>query len=117
MHEMTYIVPICRTAIEQAQMNKAKSVTALTVEIGEMAAIVPSIFLSYFEEASKGSILEGAQLKLNYIPVIASCLTCGEDYNPDRQNDYRCPNCGNKRSEIIRGREVILKSIEIEESS
>ena len=117
MHEMTYIVPICNTAIDQAKKNKAKSITALHIEIGEMTAVIPSIFRSYFGEASKNTILENAELKLKMIPVKANCLKCSHTFKPEKKNDYRCPNCGSNQSKIIEGREVILKSIEIEESS
>ena len=117
MHEMTYIVPICNMAIDQAHKNKAKSIKALHIEIGEMTAVVPSIFQSYFKEASKNTILEDAKLTLEMIPITANCLKCGRIFKPDKINDYCCPSCGNNQSKIIEGREVILKSIEIEESS
>ena len=117
MHEMTYIVPICNMAIDQAQINKAKSITALHIEIGEMTAVVPSIFRSYFREASKNTILKNAELNLKMIPVRANCSRCGNIFKPDQKNDYCCPECGSKQSKITEGREVVLKYIEIEESS
>lgn len=114
MHELSTMIRLVSLAQETAEKEGAKKVTALTVKVGEMTGILPSYLYKYFPEASRGTLLEGAELTCTGVPVRVRCLSCGTEYEPDRIPGRVCPNCGKTAAHILAGRDVTLENIEIE---
>ncbi len=115
MHEMSYIAKMVQLAIEVAEQNKAKSVRKIVVEIGKTSGVMPYYMYKYYPEAAKGTILEGAELECEEVPVKALCEECGKEYFPDRSNRYLCPHCNGRKAHIVEGKGVILKNVYIED--
>lgn len=115
MHEMSYISRMVNLAQEVAIENGASSVKTIVVEIGKTSGVMPYYMYKYFPEAAKGTLLENAELVCEEIPVKALCEECGNEYLPNRDNNYLCPNCGGKRAHIIEGKGVILKNVVVKE--
>ena len=115
MHEMSYLVRMISLAAEVAEKNGAKRVRKIVVDIGKTSGVMPYYMYKYYPEASKGTILEEAELVCEEIPVKALCEECGKEYYPDRENRYLCPHCGGRRARIIEGKDVALRNVEIED--
>lgn len=114
MHEMSYVVRFANLAIETAQKNNVESVSSIIVSVGEMTDIVPEYLQRYYPQVVAGTILEGSELKIIKEPVTVRCLDCGKEYQPKKENDYRCPACGSFRGKALSGRDVRLVNIEAE---
>ena len=115
MHEMSYIARMVAMAIEVAEENNAKKVKCIEVEIGKTSGVMPYYMHKYYPEASKGTIVEGAELICEEVPVKALCEECGSEYMPTREHRYLCPSCGGRKAHIIQGKGVTLKNVVIEE--
>ena len=115
MHEMSYISRMVNLAIDVANENKAKAVKSIEVSIGKTSGVMPYYMHKYYPDASKGTILEGAELICIEIPVTALCEECGSEYEPVKEHDYICPRCGGRRGRIIAGRDVVLSNVVIED--
>lgn len=115
MHEMSYIAKMVNLAEEIARENGAKEIKKIVVEIGKTSGVMPYYMHKYFPEASKGSLLEDAELECIEVDVKALCEECGEEYYPNRDNRYLCPHCGGRKAHIIEGKGVVLKNIIIED--
>ena len=115
MHEMSYIARMVSLAEDVAHENNAKAVESIVVEIGQSSGVMPYYMQKYFPEASKGTIIDGAELICEEVPVKAFCEECNNEYHPSRENDYLCPLCGGRRAHIIAGRDVVLKNVIIKE--
>ena len=115
MHEMSYIARMVSMAEEIALSNNAKKVKSIVVEIGKTSGVMPFYMHKYYPEASKGTILEGAELICEEVPVKALCEECNKEYFPNRENNYLCPYCNGRKARIIEGKGVVLKNVVIED--
>lgn len=115
MHEMSYIAQIVNLAVETAKENNVNKIKKIEIEIGKTSGIVPYYMHKYFPEASKDTILEGAELICEEVPVKALCEECGKEYFPSRENAYLCPHCNGRKAHIIGGKGVVLKNIVVED--
>ena len=115
MHEMSYIARMVSMAAEVATENNAKKVKSIEVYIGKTSGVMPYYMQKYFPEASKGTIIEGAELICVEVPVKALCEECNNEYFPSRENGYLCPVCGGRKAHIIEGKGVVLNNVVIEE--
>ena len=115
MHEMSYIARMVSLAVEVAEDNNAKKVKSIEVSIGKTSGVMPYYMHKYYPDASKGTILEGAELICKEVPVTALCEECGKEYEPSRDNKYLCPHCGGRKAHIIAGKDVVLTNVVIED--
>lgn len=108
---MSYVLRFVNLALKRAREAGASGICSLTVAVGEMTDIVPEYLYRYFPDAVRGTILEGAELKVEVVPVKIRCAACGEIYHPEKSNAYRCPACGGSEGEICQGRGMRLREI------
>ncbi|MGN0363015.1 MAG: hydrogenase maturation nickel metallochaperone HypA [Bilifractor sp.] len=114
MHELSYMMHICNLAIETAEENYASKVYKILVQVGQMSGIVPEYLQHYFPDVVRGTILEGAELETEMVPVLAQCENCGTRYHPTRENRYSCPECGSSDAHLLAGRDIVLKQVIID---
>ena len=76
------------------------------------AAVVPSSLQFCFEIVVKDTALEGAQLRIEEIPVTARCRECTREWTIDRPV-FTCPHCQSAAVEVISGQELDIRSIEV----
>lgn len=113
MHELSTVVRLVNLADHMAKEQNAGEVKSITVEIGEMTGILPEYVRKYFPEASAGTGIEGAELKIEITPVKSRCEKCQTVFHPDREHDYCCPVCGGRQCRIVSGRSCTLKRMEL----
>ncbi|MCX7823855.1 MAG: hydrogenase maturation nickel metallochaperone HypA [Syntrophobacterales bacterium] len=111
MHEVGIAEMLSEIAIEEAKRHNFSKVSSLKVQIGEMAAVVPEALIFAFSIVSKGTILEGAQLSIEIVPIVARCDRCEELFEVENFS-FKCPECGKVSDHCISGKELLLISIE-----
>ena len=112
MHEVSYVTKIVAMAMDSAKDSKIKSIHVL---VGKTSGVLPYYLNKYFTKVVEGTPLDGAELICEEVPVKALCEECGKEYFPDKSNRYLCPNCGGKRAKIIEGKDIVIKSIAVED--
>src|SRR5437764_3754957 len=66
--------------IEEEGLRRSFSrVTAIRLKIGALGHVEPAALYSCFDEASEGSIAEGARLDLEMVPGEGWCPDCSEN--------------------------------------
>ena len=110
MHEFSIAMNIVDIATEYARKGEAKSVKELEIEVGELAGVVMEALEFSLEAAVKGTILENASRKIIRIKGVVRCTSCLHEYET---GDFftACPKCGTGPPEILRGRELRVKSL------
>ena len=113
MHELGITENIIAIVTEHAQETKAKKVTKIRLQIGEMTQIVDDCISFYFEQLSEGTVAEGAELEFEKIPIRVRCSKCGAEKEAS-DYDFICPSCRTVCIEFLTGRELAVDNIEIE---
>lgn len=112
MHELSIAQSIVEIVEEEAKKQNTNSVSELTLEIGTMSGIVIEAIEFAMTEAVRNTVLQNATLKIEEISAIAQCDKCKHEfeifdlYSP-------CPKCNHLYSDIIKGKELKIKSIVI----
>lgn len=110
MHEFGITQNIVAIVAEHAQGEKVQRVT---LEIGKLSAIMPDAIRFCFDVCCKDTVLEGATLEIIEIPGLGCCRRCGAEI-PLEQPFGIC-SCGSVELDVIRGEELKIKQLEIEE--
>ena len=115
MHEMGIALEIIDIAVASIPPQlKNVRVERVNIEVGKLSAIVPESLRFCFDIAVKDTRLEGAALVIEEVPVQARCKDCGEEWTIDGPA-FSCRSCGSGQIDILSGRELDIKSIEIAE--
>ncbi|MBT7409873.1 MAG: hydrogenase maturation nickel metallochaperone HypA [Methylococcales bacterium] len=110
MHELS----VCQALIEQvdqvAKENYAESVDQIIVQIGPLSGIESKLLLNAYGIARMGTIAEDAMLEIEAMPIKIRCLQCNQQ-SEVLVNKLICPHCGDYKTQLISGDEMILKTI------
>jgi hydrogenase nickel incorporation protein HypA/HybF len=115
MHELAITQSLLQIALDKARESGAKSIRRINLRIGRLTGYVPEAVEMNFGLISPGTLAEGAQLRIEWVPVIIWCKDCGKD-NELGEFEMCCPVCGSTRVSITGGREMFIESMEIEDA-
>jgi hydrogenase nickel incorporation protein HypA/HybF len=115
MHEMGIALQIIEIATESIPPDlKTVRVARVNLKVGKLSAVVPESLRFCFEVASRETALEGAELRIEEIPVVARCRDCQAEWTIS-EPAFACETCESGNLEILSGRELDIESIEIAE--
>ncbi|MCX7673087.1 MAG: hydrogenase maturation nickel metallochaperone HypA [Thiobacillaceae bacterium] len=113
MHELSLAEEILRT-IEQAVHGQGCSrVREVGLEIGQLAAVDVDALTFCLESVFKGSVAEGARVRIDRVPGEGWCLQCGRPVPIDSLY-AQCPRCGSPQVQATGGRELRVKDLWVE---
>ena len=113
MHEFSIAMDIVDIATAAAREGEATEVKEIEVEIGQLSGVVMEALEFSLEAAVKGTMLEFSRRNLVIIPGRARCTKCYHEF--DTETLFKpCPECGALAPDIVRGRELRVKSITVE---
>ena len=98
---------------EIAQREQAERVTLIKLQIGPLSGVEPQLLKDAFPIAAAGSVAESAALEIDSQPVRVRCLSCGGE-SEATPNKLVCRHCGDFRTQLISGDEMLLLSVELE---
>lgn len=116
MHEMSIAMAVVGQVEEAARAGGATTVTAVRLQIGELAGVVPDALAFCFELACTGTVLEGAELITEPVAARAQCSSCTRAWAVGMPPELRCPGCGQATDvELLSGRELQIVSVNWED--
>jgi hydrogenase nickel incorporation protein HypA/HybF len=113
MHELSIAMSIVELAVEEAHKHDATRVARVDVEIGSLAGVETEALSFAWDAAKQGTAAEKARLNIIPVQAEALCQDCRSTF-PAGDFFVQCPNCKGFRYEITKGRELRIKSLEIE---
>lgn len=115
MHELPVINSILSVVLKHAAANQVKKIVAIHLQVGEMSDLEDAWMQQYFDYLSKGTLAEGAVLKIERIPVVMRCAACGHTYEVNVKDGTKplCPECGGDKHSLVSGREYFIKNMEV----
>lgn len=111
MHELSIAASIVEVAARHAGGRRIEKVY---VRVGHLSQVVPSALTFSFELVAQGTPVEGAELRIEEIPVRGLCRACGAESAP-QTFPLLCDSCGASDLEILEGEELYVESLELED--
>jgi hydrogenase nickel incorporation protein HypA/HybF len=111
MHELALSQSIVDLVVEYARREGISAVTRVTVEVGAAAGIDPDALQFCFECVAADTMAQGAELAIEPVALWARCRDCAGEFAPARMFSP-CPGCGSGAPELLRGRELRVKSFD-----
>jgi len=109
MHEYAIAYDLYATTRKTAIENNARQVKKVHVEVGKMAMVNPEQVVFLFDVIKENDpLFSNVVLDCSEMPPLTRC-PCG--YSGDEM--FVCPGCG-ALPELIKGREIVVISVEIE---
>lgn len=113
MHELTITQSILDIALENANLSKAKKITAVNLILGQLTSMIDESIQFYWDILSEGTKAQGAIINIHRIPMEMKCRDCGIEFIP-KPDRFDCPECYSGKIVIIKGEEMKIDSIDVE---
>ena len=113
MHELSVVNHVIEIASDHARRAGATKVSRVSLRIGALSCVHPDALESCFQVACEGTLLAGAELSIEELPVAIYCSRCSKLWELPNVTDLRCPNCGHPSGDIRQGNELEVQSIEV----
>jgi hydrogenase nickel incorporation protein HypA/HybF len=108
MHELGITRSVVEICAEQA---RGASVRRVTLEIGQLSAVMPDAVRFCFDVCAQGTPLAGAALRIIEVPGEAVCRGCGVTLRLSQP--YGQCECGSVDLRVVAGEELVIKDMEV----
>lgn len=114
MHELSIVHGIIETVSESVETANAKKIIAVYLAVGALSGVVKDALLFSFDLATEETPLAGSKLIVEELPVAIFCTVCDQIRELPGVQSFRCPVCQTPSGDIRQGKELEIRSIEIE---
>ena len=114
MHELSIAISIVEAAEEEAAARHVR-VSAIHLKLGRLSGVVKDSLLACYDMAAAGTGLEGSRLVIEDAPIVAFCPRCNARRGVDSIEWFTCAECRSPISEVLEGREIEVRALEISE--
>jgi len=113
MHELALAESVLQMVDDAAKSNGFRRVRRIVLEIGQLAAVDPAAMRFCFDAVVRETVADGAVLEIEEVPASGWCTDCAAVVPMD---DFvaACPRCGGFDVQSRSGRELRLKTLEVE---
>ena len=115
MHEMSIVEALLKTVCQELRAHPDARVRTLYVRIGRLRQVEPDMLQFCYKAAAQGTQLAGSCLEIEQVEARAQCDVCSLQFEVE-ENWFECPRCHAARAQLLRGRELDLMSVELEEA-
>ncbi len=123
MHELSLAENLVTLAIEALEQGAAGSgmagprVDAVNLRVGLISGVEEESLLFCYGIVVEGTPLAGSRLIIHDVPVSIFCRSCQDERELPGIQSFLCPVCGEPSSDVCRGKEMELVSIELFDQS
>jgi hydrogenase nickel incorporation protein HypA/HybF len=112
MHELS----VCNALLQQvesiARAQNAAAVSAIVLKLGPLSGIEEPLLRHAWPLAAAGTVAEHTELTIETMDVVVRCSQCDtESVVPS--NRLLCSRCGDFRTRLISGDEMLLQRVEL----
>lgn len=115
MHELSIAVGIVDAVVAEAEARGLRAVSSVYVRLGPLSGVDRDALIFSFPMACEGTLLAGARLELEHVPVLVACAACGATFEPESIHALACSRCGAMETKLVRGSELELSAFEAAE--
>ena len=115
MHELSIALSIIDIVEEEADRLGTVRIRAIHLRLGPLSGVATAALLGAYEMVRAESRFTDVRLVIEEIPVVLFCAPCNAERAAESLQSMRCVECGAPSSHIVRGRELDITALEIEE--
>jgi len=112
MHEFSVCIALIEQVERIAREHRAVRVERIVLQLGPLSGVEASLLEHAWPLASSGTLAEASELVIEVAPVQVECTACGA-VSEARPNRLLCAACGDYRTRLISGDEMLLANIEL----
>jgi hydrogenase nickel incorporation protein HypA/HybF len=116
MHELSLAMSLVEAAAEEVLRLGDVRVEALHLRLGALSGVVRESLEFSFDLAAEGTPIAGARLQIEEVPVTVYCPACAAERVLPGLQSFRCPVCAAEAPEVVRGRELELVGLEVDDA-
>jgi len=113
MHELAIAQALVDQIAKDADVQKAKRVLSVRVMVGTLSGVDPEALRMTFQLAAEETPLRETELVVERVTATVRCADCQAVSTPEPPFIY-CAVCKSRNVQIETGRELYIKSAEIE---
>lgn len=114
MHEATIAQRVIETIKSYVASGQIPGrVSRVFLRVGRLRAVLPDNLRFLFFVLSQETLLQGAGLEIEEVPVRGRCRGCGVEFDI-RDMRFLCKKCGSPAVDIISGRELLIVAVDVE---
>jgi hydrogenase nickel incorporation protein HypA/HybF len=113
MHEWSVAQALVGQVERVAARESVRRVTRVSVVVGQLSGVDGHCLRMAFAVASDGTAADGAALDIEERSATVRCRTCGVTSTPIFPF-LQCPECQGTEVAVVHGRELMLKSVDVE---
>ena len=83
MHELPITESILKIVLKHAETNNVRQVMAIHLQVGKLSDLEDEWIQRYFDYLSKGTVAQGAKLKIERTPIMVQCDACSNSYETE----------------------------------
>ena len=111
MHELSIAAAVVGQVQEAAEEHGHDAVSSVTLRVGELAGVVPDALRFCFELAAAGTLLDGAELRIDVVQGRARCGACEAEWLTGVPPTLWCPQCDSCAADLVSGRELQIAEV------
>lgn len=118
MHELAIAQTLIDTAAAALPSDDNVRLVAMQVLLGPLAGVSKAELAFGFDVVAAGTPFAGVHLEIEDVPVVVFCKQCQAEYRLDQPSlPLVCPTCGTMTVNVVRGKELTLKSVEVSDDA
>ena len=116
VHELSVTRSILGIVLRHAEAQGVTRVQAIDLSVGALSDLEPEWLQKYFDHLSRGTLAEGAVLRVSHSPMIFLCEPCAQEYSATRDtlDTASCPKCGSREGALVSGAGYMVESMEVQ---
>lgn len=116
MHEMSIVEALLETVRGELRAHPDARVQTVHVRVGQLRQVEPDMLRFCYDAAVRDTPLAGSRLEIETDEASARCDVCSLEF-PVEENWFECPRCRSANARLLKGDELLLTSLEIENAS
>ena len=113
MHELSVCLSLLDQLNELAGKHGGRRITGIELDIGPLSGVEPDLLENAWPIAAAESIAETAELTITEAEIVVHCSSCDAE-TAASANRLVCGACGDFRTNLVSGDEMILRRVEFE---
>ncbi len=113
MHETAIVGSLFEVIDRQISKHRLSKVSRVHLVVGDFAGVELMTLTACFEVFAEGTAVEGAELSIKKVPIVARCRSCYREFEVNNY-DFSCPEGHQDGTDMLSGKELYIDSLDVE---